>query len=196
MTPLFTLPYPISSPLSLFLLRPSRMTITMDGTGSMKHCACCGKVVPNNSVCGDCKDTYYCSKECQKKARPGHKLVCAKDEIEKDVLRAGWLINKLHFAARGHASDIMFHSWHWDTQRKRLWITYNRFPGSLIKFSPPEGTTEEERKMILSAMFCKAATAFYSDLLKTILEGEHAIRQTGIPSALTLSRRARCHPRS
>jgi hypothetical protein len=156
------------------------MTIAMSSTDTTKHCASCDKAVTNNSVCGSCKDTYYCSKECQKKARPEHKLVCAKDGVEKDILRAGWLINKLYFAVRGHASDSVFHSWHWDAHQKRFWITYNRVPGMLHMFSPPHTTTEEERKMILSAMVCKAATAFYSDLLKAILEGEYAVQQTRV----------------
>jgi hypothetical protein len=41
-----------------------------------------------------------------------------------------------------------------------------------VKFSPTTTVTEEEREMIWVARYCKGAVAFFSDLLKILLQGK------------------------
>lgn len=40
-------------------------------------CNACNKVNPKAELCGRCKSTYYCNRECQKKDWKDHKEVCA-----------------------------------------------------------------------------------------------------------------------
>jgi len=41
-------------------------------------CVQCSKTTPNTlSLCGNCKDSVYCSKECQTKHWPQHRAICA-----------------------------------------------------------------------------------------------------------------------
>lgn len=51
------------------------------GSGGTKSCAHCKKVFSGTATrCSQCKSTYYCSRECQKKAWSDHKGVCGKDQ--------------------------------------------------------------------------------------------------------------------
>jgi hypothetical protein len=133
---------------------------------SKKLCACCGKDA--DTRCGRCGDMYNCTKEYQKIDHSEHRFICAEDSIEKDVLRAGWLLKKLFLACHEHASYDSFTEWYWSSDKKRLFIHYARRPGNFFHFTPKEHTTEEERKMILSAMVFRCAVAFYSDILEKL----------------------------
>ena len=58
-----------------------------------RHSRCnhCGYIGKEGALqkCGRCKDAYYCSKECQKKAWPAHKPVCnASVKSKEDVSEA------------------------------------------------------------------------------------------------------------
>jgi hypothetical protein len=143
----------------------------MEGTKLDKQCACChepGKL----ELCGRCKDTHYCSRECQLGARPEHKHLCAEDPIEKAVLRADWLLKKLLLASRQRASCKWIRSWYWNEDNTCLTVVRTIMPGDYVKFSPTTTVTEEEREMIWAARYCKGAVAIFSDLLKILLQGK------------------------
>ncbi|KAF1915941.1 hypothetical protein BDU57DRAFT_210881 [Ampelomyces quisqualis] len=140
----------------------------MGNTDEAKVCAHCGKA--DAKACSRCKDTYYCSKECQKKAWPRHKKVCSGDDVEKAVLRAGWLIKKLFLASRERACHGDFNSWTWVNNGNRLHVKVTRKVGIFDKFDRNAGATKQERKMILSALVGKAAVGYSSSLLCALLK--------------------------
>jgi hypothetical protein len=46
-------------------------------------CANCGNTTGPLSACSQCKQVFYCSKECQKSDWKSHKLNCRKIEVPK-----------------------------------------------------------------------------------------------------------------
>lgn len=57
------------------------------------ECAYCGKIDEKVKICGGCRSSLYCSRECQTKDWPRHKEICKKIKLcttdsDKDVLKA------------------------------------------------------------------------------------------------------------
>jgi len=137
--------------------------------GVKQQCAACKK--DRSSRCGSCKDIYFCGKDCMESAWPEHKKVCATDELEKAVLRAGWLLQKLYMFARQHANTEHYHEVHWEGNRMN--ITYNVLAAMFRKPARPTGITEQERMMILAAGKCKGTLVQMSGISQRLLKGEN-----------------------
>jgi hypothetical protein len=142
----------------------------MDNPKPDKQCAHCGNI-GELTKCSRCKDIYYCGSGCQKVGWLEHQHLCAEDAIEKAVLRAGWLLKKLFLASRQRASGEVIHDWQWNAEHTCLSIIRSTLLGSFKKFSLKVAVTEEEREMIWTALYCKAAVGFFSNLLKILLQG-------------------------
>jgi hypothetical protein len=100
--------------------------------------------------------------------------VCSDDEVNKVILRANWLLQKLYIASSARGSHDNFIGWLWDDNLTPLHILHTcNPPASFFPFSPPASTTEQERKMILSAMMCTGAVADHGTLLELLLKGAY-----------------------
>jgi hypothetical protein len=143
----------------------------MEDTKLDNQCAHCGNI-GELTKCGRCKDTYYCGNECQKAAWLVHKHLCAENPLEKAVMRAGWLLKKLLLASRQRANYEWMRDWQWNAERTIFSIKRQKSPGDFMRFTPEVAVTEEEREMIWTARYCKAAVAYFSDVLKMLLSGE------------------------
>jgi tetratricopeptide (TPR) repeat protein len=53
--------------------------------GSVKVCANCGKISSTLMQCANCKQVWYCNKNCQKKQWKVHKLKCEKEVEDADL---------------------------------------------------------------------------------------------------------------
>jgi hypothetical protein len=160
------------------------MTNLSDSKSITRHCAHCGNSAELR--CSRCNDSYFCDSECQKAAWPKHRKIYAKDDVEKAVRRAGWLLQELYYSSTEHAMTEHIHEVHWEAER--LVITYNQSFGHFFKLMPHLKKPDKDRRIILSADQCKRVVASFGELLNILLKGKSQLygSSTSMANMLTM----------